>query len=142
MCADHTPAAIKRVRRRRVTSLHDLSDRDRQIVDMFLQKLPGEEIAQRVQLRTQTVHNIISYLRECLGEHIIPRRHATPDGENRASYRTNAMYGDRAGHVRCLGGCGETFYSPDRCRIRICANCKRKNLEKTGGIAEHRIFPS
>ncbi len=30
------------------------------------------------------------------------------------------------GIVRCLGGCGQTFASPDRCRIRICPNCKKR----------------
>ena len=28
------------------------------------------------------------------------------------------------GEVRCLGGCGGRFHSPDRLRIRICPRCK------------------
>ncbi len=29
--------------------------------------------------------------------------------------------------VRCLGGCGQMFQSPDRMRIRICRACKERH---------------
>lgn len=32
-----------------------------------------------------------------------------------------------AGEVKCLGGCGKTFASPDRLRIRICPLCKHRH---------------
>ncbi len=41
------------------------------------------------------------------------------------------------GRVRCLGpGCGKTFHSPDRCRIRFCAACRRKRHDHDGGLPE------
>lgn len=41
------------------------------------------------------------------------------------------------GRVRCLGpDCGKTFQSPDRCRIRFCADCRRKRRDLDGGLPE------
>jgi hypothetical protein len=34
-----------------------------------------------------------------------------------------------AGEVKCLGGCGKTFASPDRLRIRICPVCKKRHRQ-------------
>lgn len=36
------------------------------------------------------------------------------------------------GEVKCLGGCGKTFHSPDRLRIRICPECKKRHRQ--GGL--------
>jgi hypothetical protein len=33
----------------------------------------------------------------------------------------------KMGVVKCLGGCGGTFLSPDWLRIRICKVCKQRN---------------
>lgn len=44
---------------------------------------------------------------------------------------------EKGGRVRCLGpDCGKTFQSPDRCRIRFCADCRRKRRDLDGGLPE------
>ena len=35
----------------------------------------------------------------------------------------------QAGEVKCLGGCGKIFASPDRLRIRICPVCKHRHRQ-------------
>lgn len=35
--------------------------------------------------------------------------------------------GTTQGVVKCLGGCGKEFLSPDRLRIRVCKVCKQRN---------------
>lgn len=35
----------------------------------------------------------------------------------------------QAGGVKCLGGCGKIFASPDRLRIRICPVCKHRHRQ-------------
>ncbi len=39
-----------------------------------------------------------------------------------------------AGVCKCLGGCGKTFLSPDRLRIRVCPVCKKREAWKTGDL--------
>ena len=43
--------------------------------------------------------------------------------------------------VRCLGGCGQMFQSPDRMRIRICNACKarHRNAATGGGFDDYRL---
>ena len=50
-----------------------------------------------------------------------------------------ARQSEAAGWCRCLGGCGKTFLSPDRLRIRVCPVCKRKNAGKTGDVGEFHL---
>lgn len=126
---------------------------DRQLLELFSQGLGYLEIGKRLGMPRQTVATRIVRLRDNLGEHIIPRRHAKPAGGHRntaeqsmppaAESRSTAEQsrpGDRAGRVRCLGGCDQHFDSPDRCRIRICARCKAKQRENSDGYTEHRLF--
>lgn len=40
--------------------------------------------------------------------------------------------------VRCLGGCGQMFASPDRMRIRVCKTCKERH--RAGGINDASDF--
>lgn len=46
---------------------------------------------------------------------------------HRAMGSKKAPGGTTQGVVKCLGGCGETFLSPDRLRIRICRVCKQRH---------------
>lgn len=39
---------------------------------------------------------------------------------------------ENGGVCKCLGGCGKSFLSPDRFRIRVCSVCKSKNAWKDG----------
>lgn len=43
------------------------------------------------------------------------------------------------GRVRCLGGCGQTFLSPDRCRIRVCPVCKKHRSREDVFSTEHAL---
>jgi len=112
---------------------------DRQLLELFSQGLGYLEIGKRLGMPRQTVATRIVRLRDNLGEHIIPRRHGTSAGERRNAAEQSRP-GDRAGRVRCLGGCDQHFDSPDRCRIRICARCKAKQRENSDGYTEHRLF--
>lgn len=134
-------------------TVDDVGPMDQQVIELFRQGLQYMEISRRLCMPRQTVATRIARLRDYLGEHIIPRRHAKPAGEHRnpaeqsrppaAESRSTAEQsrpGDRAGRVRCLGGCDQHFNSPDRCRIRICARCKAKQRENSDGYTEHRLF--
>lgn len=44
--------------------------------------------------------------------------------------------GAAQGVVKRLGGCGGTFLSPDRFRIRICRSCKKRASERGSGLPE------
>lgn len=134
-------------------TVDDVGPMDQQLIELFRQGLQYMEISRRLCMSRQTVATRIARLRDYLGEHIIPRRHAKPAGEHRnpaeqsrppaAESRSTAEQsrpGDRAGRVRCLGGCDQHFNSPDRCRIRICARCKAKQRENSDGYTEHRLF--
>ena len=43
------------------------------------------------------------------------------------------------GWVRCLGGCGQMWDSPDRLRIRICPACKRSTNHNSGLSAAYAL---
>lgn len=47
----------------------------------------------------------------------------------------------KVAEVRCLGGCGQMFESPDRMRIRICNACKKRhrNAAIGGGFDDYRF---
>jgi hypothetical protein len=40
------------------------------------------------------------------------------------------------GMVKCLFGCGKTFNSPDRARIRCCPTCRRGKTQSRHGLPE------
>lgn len=120
-------------------TVDDVGPMDQQLLELFSQGLGYLEIGKRLGMPRQTVATRIVRLRDNLGEHIIPRRHAKPAGEHRNAAEQSRP-GDRAGRVRCLGGCDQHFDSPDRCRIRICARCKAKQRENSDGYTEHRLF--
>lgn len=48
----------------------------------------------------------------------------------------------QSAEVRCLGGCGQMFQSPDRMRIRICNACKNRhrNAATGGGFDDYRLI--
>lgn len=48
---------------------------------------------------------------------------------HRAMGAKKAPGGTTQGVVKCLGGCGGEFLSPDRLRIRICPVCKKRNVD-------------
>jgi len=113
---------------------------DQQIIDLYRQGLEYQEIADRLGgMPRQSVATRISRLRDNLGETIIKRRNAGPAGEHRNTARQSKPT-DRAGRVRCLGGCDQHFDSPDRCRIRICPKCKAKHRESGETHTEYRLF--
>ena len=102
---------------------------DQQIIALYSQGLTHQEIGDRLGgMPRQTVATRIARLRDTLGETILKRRYADPNGEHRNT-ASQSEPTDRAGRVRCLGGCDHYFDSPDRCRIRICATCKAKHRE-------------
>lgn len=41
-----------------------------------------------------------------------------------------AVEPSQPGKVRCLGGCGREFNSPDRVRVRICPRCKGRRRDE------------
>jgi DNA-binding transcriptional MerR regulator len=46
---------------------------------------------------------------------------------------------DLSGEVRCLGGCGKRFVSPDRLRIRVCNTCKKRWHDQNEFRVEHSL---
>lgn len=42
---------------------------------------------------------------------------------------------DASSEVACLGGCGGRFHSPDKYRIRICPNCRKRRT--ASGLPTH-----
>lgn len=53
--------------------------------------------------------------------------------------RQDAAKNGVSGMVRCLGpDCGKQFLSPDKCRIRLCATCKRASYS-TFAPQEHAL---
>jgi len=120
-------------------TLDDLGPKDQQLIELFHEGIEYAEIGRLLDMPRQTVATRIVRLRENLGEHFLPRRHKPPDGEHSTTPRQSA-HNDRAGRVRCLGGCGQHFDSPDRCRIRICPKCKAKHRESGETHTEYRLF--
>lgn len=43
------------------------------------------------------------------------------------------------GMVRCLGGCGQMWHSPDRLRIRRCPRCRGRTGKGASGMSEHAL---
>lgn len=120
------------------TTATDISPLDRQIIDLFAAGSTLTEIAATLgnTIARQTVATRLCRLRDQLGEDIVPRRRNDCRSLPRDSLSNPA---DPSGIVRCLGGCGQHFRSPDRCRIRICSRCKSKHAE-TSSLTEHRLF--
>ena len=129
------------------TSADALSPRDQQIIDFWQEGRETKEIARITNLLPNSVASRIGRLRENLGTDLVPLRNILRDTTNlergpAKPTKTSQRQPDRAGRVRCLGGCNQHFDSPDRCRVRICPVCKARRRNDTGGLAEHRIFPS
>ena len=43
--------------------------------------------------------------------------------------KSRGLVKHQAGEVKCLGGCGKIFASPDRLRIRVCPVCKHRHRQ-------------
>ncbi len=120
------------------TAAAEISPLDSQIIDLFAAGSTLTEIAATLgnTIAKQTVATRICRLRDQLGEDIVPRRRNDCRSLAKESLSNPA---DPSSIVRCLGGCGQHFRSPDRCRIRICSRCKSKHAE-TSSLTEHRLF--
>lgn len=113
---------------------------DQKIIDLYRQGLEFQDISDRLGgISRQTISTRIMRLRDNLGENLLPRRRAMPQGERRNTAEKSKPT-DRAGRVRCRGGCDQHFDSPDRCRIRICPKCKAKQRDNSDGYTENRLF--
>ena len=84
---------------------------------------------------------ILYYLRRMAGQKIEPRRRSATPPKAKSVATPPAAIGRQShglnlkrfsGLVKCLGGCGGTFQSPDRMRIRICQGCKER--QRKAGI--------
>jgi hypothetical protein len=80
----------------------------------------GREIGEALGDRQASAVN--NRLRMLKGWVPTPRPH-------RALGSKQAPAGAAQGVVKCLGGCGGTFLSPDRKRVRICPVCKKRHAD-------------
>ena len=135
----HLPDSRQAGRTPIARTIDDLGPMDQQLLELFQQDTEYAEIGRILDMPRQTVATRICRLRDNLGEELVPRRHRVAAGEH-SNTAKQPMPGDRAGLVRCLGGCGDHFNSPDRCRIRICPECKSKRRLTTEGLTEHHLF--
>lgn len=90
------------------------ADEDREILRLRNSGMSHVQIAKTTGLNLSSIHSRISLL-NCKGVR-------NPDDVDRAVQTKREM-------VRCLGGCGQMFSSPDRMRIRVCQVCKERHRD-------------
>lgn len=112
-------------------TVDDMSDLDRGIIEDYARGRTLADISRRTGLGETTVRIRLLRLRENLGLSAVPfspgeRLRDLPPGEFPIDPPSDVV----RGYVRCLGGCGKMFQSPDRKRIRVCVDCKRNRAKR------------
>lgn len=101
-------------------------EEDRVMLELQSLGLSYEKISRHLQRNSAS--SVKDRIRKLLGRPPPPKALSRP--------KTST---DPGGVVRCLGGCGKTFASPDRCRIRICPVCRKRESRTDVFATEHAL---
>jgi len=114
--------------------------------DRLLMRLRGEgmtfaAIGHLMNRPQSSVGNHFRRLQRKSGDRppLLSRRVEVADPDHDLDPVETFVYRSPDGEVRCLGGCGKTFHSPDRMRIRICPTCKNSEERRGCSYAEFSL---
>ena len=90
-------------------------------------EMPSKEMAVIIGVSKSTINyhlRMAGYTRWSIDYAV---RNAKPKKYNKLRKPADSQVKDRAGWCKCLGHCGQTFFSPDKINIRICPFCTQRN---------------
>ncbi len=107
---------------------HFTAQEDADLIALRAQGMSYAAIGRKIGRPANSLHNRLKLLTEVRGK---PSPAGLPKPSPAGQPRPLRVPGT-SGVCKCLGGCGQSFLSPDRFRIRVCSLCKSRDAWKDG----------